>query len=48
MFGHQDELCIIITKEAMVYFSGKFVVQPSFGVTFITITPIYTFHVIEM
>ena len=48
MFGHQDQLFIIIIKQAIVYFSGKFVVKPSFGMTFMNITPIYTFHVIEM
>ena len=48
MFGDQDQLVIIITKEAMVYFSWMFVVQPSFGMTFMIITPIYTFYVTEM
>ena len=48
MFGHQDQLFIIIIKQAIVYLSGKFVVKQSFGMTFMNITPIYTFHVIEM
>ena len=48
MSGHQDQLFIIIIKQAMVYFSGKFVVKPSFSMTFMIIPPIYTFHVTEI
>ena len=45
IFLHQDQLCIPIIKEVMMYFSEKFVVQPSFSITLLLLY--LQFHFLE-